>query len=136
MSGKPPRYMPGSTLRYPDKPMNRVNAKKRAMRESEGLVYGPLHQWTKRLPCVLAGHELHVCEFYADRRVIESHHAVETVGAGGQDRNNCLPCCPALHDEFHRRGLVGMCERYRRDFRSIACDLTAEYDAEAGEAEA
>jgi hypothetical protein len=133
MSDKP-RYAHNSTLRAPSKEMARFNPEKRARRESEGLVYGPLHVWTKTQPCILAGHELHVCEFYGDRKGIESHH-VKSVGSGGQDENNVLPTCPALHDEFHRMGLVSMCERYRMDFRSIACEVTARYERETMQGE-
>jgi len=128
---KKPPYAFNSTMRAPSKPMNRVNPERRARRESEGLVYGELHEWTKRQPCILAGHGLHQCEYYApERRGVESHH-VKSVGSGGQDRNTTLPTCPALHDEFHRLGLTAICEKYRMDFASLACEVTERYDAEA-----
>lgn len=132
MKPKKPPYMPGSTLRRPSKEMRRVNPERRARRESEGLVYGEIHEFTKRLPCILADHTEHCCEFYPDRREVESHH-VKSVGAGGQDRNGTVPLCPGGHDEAHRRGLVGMCEKYGRDLRSLACEVTAEFDAEYGD---
>jgi hypothetical protein len=112
--------------------MNRVNAKRRAQRESEGLVYGELHEWTKRQACILEDHPEHVCQFFSDRRAIESHH-VRSVGSGGQDENNTLPVDPGLHDSFHRLGLTRMCERHGLDFRSLACEVTARYVAELGQ---
>lgn len=123
---KKPPYMPGSTLRRPAKPMARFNPDKRARRESEGRVYGGLHAWTKRQACVLSDHPEHACGFYGDRRVVESHH-VRSVGSGGEDENNTLPACPVLHDEFHTLGLTRMCERYGKDFRSLACEVTDQY---------
>ena len=118
-----------STLNASDKPMRKVNPERRARRESEGLVYGPLHEWTKRQPCILASENvIHHCESYPGRGFIESHH-VKSVGAGGEDYNNTLPVCAAGHDEFHRRGLTGMCETYRRDWHSIACEVTAQWEA-------
>lgn len=106
-----------------------MNPERRARRESEGLVYGELHQWTKRQPCILEDHPLHVCEFYPDRKGIESHH-VKSIGSGGQDENNTVSFCPGAHDEAHRLGLVRMCEKYHRDFRSLACEVTARFCAE------
>lgn len=134
MTKKPRPYMPGSTLRRPEKEMRRFNPEKRARRESEGLVYGELYDWAKRQQCVGSGHELHPrCEYYPpERRGNEGHHP-KTIGSGGQDRNNILTCCPLLHDEFHRLGLTQMCDRYKMDWRSVACELTEAYDRETGE---
>lgn len=132
---KKPPYAPNSTLRGASKPMRRFNPEKRARRESEGLVYGDLHKWIKGQECAGAGHPLHICEYYPpERRWVESHH-LKSVGSGGEDRNNCVPCCPAFHDEFHRRGLTGMCEHYGRDWRSIACEYTEDYDEAMAEGE-
>jgi hypothetical protein len=115
--------------------MRRVNPERRARRESEGLVYGEIHEFTKRLPCTLEGHGDHTCDFYPpERRGVESHH-VKSVGAGGQDRNGTVPLCPAAHDEVHRLGLTTWCDRYRMDLRSIACEVTARFDAETGDLE-
>lgn len=129
---KPKRYAHNSTLPAASKPMARFNAEKRARRMSENRVYGSHHQRIKQELCVEYGNPLHDgCEFYNDRpsKGIEPHHLV-SVGAGGEDRNNEVPCCHKLHDEFHRLGLTEMCERYRKDYRSIACEYTAMIDAE------
>jgi len=123
---RPPRYLPGSTLKRPEKEMRRFNPERRARREAEGRVYGELHQWTKRQPCILAGHADHTCQFYADRKGVESHH-VKSIGSGGEDENNTLSCCPGLHDSFHRLGLTRMCEVHGMDFRSLACEYTAQF---------
>lgn len=131
---KKPPYAPGSTLRKPDKPMARFNPERRARRESEGLVYGEIHEYTKRLPCVLADREDHICDFYPNPHGCESHH-VKSVGSGGQDENNTAPMCGAAHDEVHRLGLTRWCEKYGRDLRSIACEVTARFHAAMAEGE-
>lgn len=122
-----------STLPAPTKGLPKVNKERRARRESKGRVYGELHRWTMRQPCILASENvIHQCKSYPGRGFIESHH-VKSVATGGEDYNNTLPVCAAGHDEFHRRGLTGMCETYRRDWRSLACEVTAQYLAEATE---
>lgn len=128
---KKPPYAHNSTMRGPSKPMNKVNAKRRAQRESEGLVYGEIHLFTKRLPCVLSDVDGHVCDFYPNPSGCDSHH-VRSVGSGGQDENNTVPMCGAAHDEVHRLGLTTWCEKYGRDLRSIACEVTARFYAEYG----
>lgn len=122
MEKKPP-YAHNSTMRGPKKPMNKVNQRRRAKRESDGLVYGDLHEWTKRQPCILADHPDHACAFYPDRKNVESHH-VKSIGSGGKDENNTVPLCPRGHDEAHCLGLTRLCEKYHRDFRSLACEVT------------
>lgn len=126
---KPKRYAHNSTLPAPTKPMARFNAEKRARRMSEDRVYGSLHFFTKRLPCVLADVPDHVCDFYPNLSGCESHH-VRSVGSGGEDENNTVPLCGAAHDEVHRLGLTTWCEKYGRDLRSIACEVTAKFIAE------
>lgn len=128
---KKPRYMPGSTLRYPDKPMNKVNAKRRAQRESEGLVYGPHHDYMRTLGCVLADVDHgHHCVFTKEQPNVVGHH-LKSVGSGGEDRNNQVPVCGAGHIEFHGYGIFAMCDMYGVDFRSLACEYTERYDREA-----
>lgn len=118
-----------STLRSGG-PLPRVNKERRARRESDDLVYGTHHAWIKRQPCELMDHPLHACDFYADRPCIEGHH-LKHVGNGGEDRSNEIPCCPALHDEFHALGSVSKaCEHFGRDFRSVAVEYTASFDRE------
>lgn len=129
MTDRTRRYAHNSTLHASDKPMPRFNAKRRAQREAEGRVYGPLHEWTRRQPCILFDRPGHVCHFPLGRRFIESHH-VKSVGSGGEDENNTLPVDPILHDEFHALGLTRMCEKYGLDFRSLACEVTARFGRE------
>lgn len=117
-----------STLRVGG-PLRKVNEERRARREQEGRVYGPLHDWIKTQPCDLAGRQGHTCRFYEDRPRIESHH-IKTVATGGEDRNNTVPLCPAGHDEAHALPLGDWCRKHHRDFRSVACDYTARFDAE------
>lgn len=85
----------------------KVNRERKARRKAEGLVYGPYHRATTRLPCigVTFGWEpltvlAHRCSFFSDRPGIESHHVVH-VGTGGKDEENTVPVCPGLHDLIH-----------------------------------
>ena len=133
MSEKKPGYAYNSTLRGPSKPMNKVNAKRRAKRESEGRVYGPHHDFVATLPCVLAELHSHTCGFTSSQRSVCGHH-LKTVKTGGEDWNNQVPVCALAHLEFHAAGSVSvMCDRYGLDFRSIACEVTAAYAAEQDE---
>lgn len=134
---RPRGYMPGSTFRYPKKEMRRFNPDKRERRQSEGKVMGDHHEWIKRQPCELADHPAHRCGFYPpERPVIEGHH-LKTRGSGGQDRDNEIPCCPVAHDELHAAGDVSaQCERFGRDFRSIAVMYTEDFDEEMAALEA
>jgi hypothetical protein len=132
---EPRRYAHNSTLPAPTNQMRKFDPERRARRESEGLVLGDHHAWIKRQPCELYDHPDHTCGFYPDRPRIEGHH-LKTRGSGGQDRDNEIPVCPVGHDELEAAGNVSsQCERFGRDFRSIACEYTARFDAEMEEGE-
>lgn len=107
--------------------MNKVNVERQKRREEADLVYGTHHDWIKTLTCDRAGAQNHRCRFYDDRAITEGHH-LRSVGSGGQDRNNEIPCCPGLHDEFEGTPLSDMCRKYHRDFKSVASDYTNEFD--------
>ena len=117
-----------STLARPERPMNKVNESRRARREEADLVYGTHHEWIGTLPCVLAGLQGHVCEWY-DGIPTVGHH-LKSVGSGGEDRRNQIPVCGKAHAEFHAEPLSTVCRRWHRDFRSIACELTEQFDRE------
>ena len=99
-----------------------VNKERRKRRADAGLVYGEHHRHVATLPCVLQGLPGHHC--WGD---VCGHH-LKTVATGGEDRRNQVPVCTSAHAEFHARPLSEMCERYRRDFRSLACEITEDYD--------
>lgn len=120
-----------STMRVARAPMRKVNEERRARREEADLTLGSHHRWIVTLPCDLYGHQHHVCGFFEDRAPTEGHH-LKARGSGGQDRNNEIPCCPKLHDEFERTPLSDMCRKYHRDFKSVASDYTNRFDAENG----
>ena len=102
-----------------------------ARRVEEDRVYGSHHQAIKAFPCDLQDNQHHKCGFFEDRPRIEGHH-LKSVGSGGEDENNEIPCCPVLHDEFERNPLIDMCRTYHRDFKSVACDYTRRiYNEEA-----
>ena len=111
--------------------MARVNESRRARREEEGRVYGPVHEYVKSLSCDVAGRQrrdgtIHVCAFYEDRPNVESHH-VKHVGSGGEDFNNTLPLCPKAHDEAHALPVTEWCSLYHRDFRSVCCEYSTRF---------
>lgn len=125
-----------STLSAPAKPMPRVNKARQQRREEAGLTYGPVHDYVKSLTCDVRGRQrsdgtIHVCGFYEDRPNVESHH-IKHVGSGGEDRNNTLPLCPKAHDEAHALPVGDWCRLYHRDFRSVACDYSQQFDQENG----
>lgn len=128
MSDRRPRAH-NSTLRVPAKPMRKVNEDRQRRREEADLVYGTHHEWIKTLPCDLDGRQGHTCRYYDDRPRVEGHH-IKHVGSGGEDRNNEVPLCPGGHDEAHALPLTAWCRKYHRDFRSVACDYTNQFDAE------
>ena len=107
--------------------MRKVNKERMERRYEADLVLGSHHRWIMTLPCDLAGHQHHECGYYEDRAPTEGHH-LKSRGSGGEDRNNEIPCCPKLHDEFERTPLNEMCRRYHRDFKSVAADYTATFD--------
>lgn len=103
------------------------NPERMKRREAADEVYGSHHKWIRRQPCHLRGPE---CGYYEDRPNVEGHHLKHT-GNGGKDRDNEVPLCPAHHDEHHRLGSISRaCEHYRRDWRSIAVEYTAQHDRE------
>lgn len=63
-----------------------------------------------------------------DRMTVEPAH-IKTRGAGGDDRNNVVPLCPAHHDE--QEGKIAAFERkYGVDLRKLAQQYTERYDRE------
>lgn len=76
-------------------PLRRVNPERQKRREEAGQVYGPYHRYVKTLPCILAGRSGHTCW-----GPVTGHH-VKTVGAGGLDERNEVPCCVMAHREIH-----------------------------------
>lgn len=112
--------------------MRRVNPERAARREEADLVYGTHHAFVKEGACDVRGRQrsngsIHECGFFADRPNIEGHH-IKSVGSGGEDRNNEVPLCPAAHDEAHSMSVSEWCRLYHRDFRSVACEYTAQFD--------
>lgn len=116
-------YAHNSTLRVPRAPMKKRNEERQQRRQEADLVYGTHHQAIKTFTCDLIDHQHHKCGYFEDRPKVEGHH-LRSVGSGGEDRNNEIPACPVLHDEFERTPLSEMCRKYHRDFKSVACDYT------------
>lgn len=58
-------------------------------------VYGTIFEACRNLPCILAGRAGHRCV-----GSVTGHH-VRSVGAGGQDRENCVPVCVSAHAMCH-----------------------------------
>ena len=123
---KPRKRAYNSTLPAPTKPMPKVNEARRARREAEGRVYSEHHEWIATQPCVLAGLQGHKC-----MGIVVGHH-LKTVGSGGEDRNNQVPVCESAHSLFHDKPLSEVCRQFHKDFKSIACIYTEQFDRENG----
>ncbi len=90
----------------------------------------PYRDWIRSLPCLLAGKVgpyatgPHVCV-----SPVQVCH-VKSRGAGGSDRQNCVPMCASAHDQQHGIGIREFEQRWGVSLTAIARQLTAVYEAE------
>lgn len=103
------------------RPTKQTGGPKRKHVRSRPGVYGPLHRWTRTLPCLLMGAE---CE-----GEITSHH-VKTVGSGGVDEDNTTPLCLKHHRQVHRIGCETFQRRYAINLAEEATKVTELWRAE------
>lgn len=90
--------------------------------ELELEVYGWIWREVSRLPCVARGHPAHSCGPPGP-----GHH-VKTVGSGGRDYENVIPCCYALHMMCHG-AIWGWTQRrveeeFQLDLKQLAKEAT------------
>lgn len=115
---KAPEICPECDRSKPKKP-------KRRRRVYPPGVYGPLHRFTKTLPCLLIGRVPgHVCI-----GSVSSHH-VKTVGSGGVDLYNTANICEGFHREGHSIGWETWQAKYRVDLPAEARRVTLRWIAE------
>lgn len=94
------------------KAVKRVNAKRKAKRAAEDRVYGSFFRYVRTLPCAIAGE--HECG-----GTVDGHH-IKSVGAGGEDANNCVPLCRFAHTEIHMIGAARFNDKYFNDLHLYA----------------
>jgi hypothetical protein len=104
--------------RGPIKAIPHKRRRRKADRRKVIGVYGDYHSFVSSLPCVLRGK--HRCI----GRVV-GHH-LKTVGSGGVDYANEIPCCVQAHAEMHSSE-VKVSEMYNINLRAIARGLAALY---------
>ncbi len=85
-------------------------------------------EWIRALPCILSGkmcaHGQHLCW-----GTVQVCH-VKNRGAGGPDRQNCVPMCASAHDQQHVIGIPAFNKLWELDLAFLARRYTEQYEAE------
>jgi len=102
-------------------PLRKYNRKRQAKRKAGDRVKGSYFRWAKTKPCTFLFRGNHRCW-----GGMTAHH-VRSVGAGGEDFENCLPVCEGMHSEIHSSTKEEIWMRYQVDMRAEAKRLAKEY---------
>lgn len=79
--------------------------------------------WIRRLPCL-------VRSLFCDAAARPDCAHVQSRGAGGADRGNCVSLCRVHHEEQHRIGIKSFQAKYDLDLQAEAVRLDALYAQE------